>query len=82
LDQHPDPQETYNLQKYVIPFSHGSRACIGRNLANLELRVAVATVMSKFEFEMQYPGKPVEIFERFNSNPEDFYVKVRRRVRT
>ncbi|KAK5219377.1 hypothetical protein LTR72_007761 [Exophiala xenobiotica] len=76
----PDPQETYNLQKYVIPFSHGSRACIGRNLANLELRVAVATVMSKFEFEMQYPGKPVEILERFNSNPEDFYVKVRRRL--
>ncbi|KEF52420.1 uncharacterized protein A1O9_11661 [Exophiala aquamarina CBS 119918] len=77
----PDLQERYNLQKYVIPFSHGSRACIGRNLANLELRVAVATIISRYDFEMEFPGKPVEIFERFNSNPEDFHVKVRPRVR-
>ena len=78
----PDPTETYNLQKFVIPFSHGSRACIGRNLANLELQVAIATVFSKYDFELQYPDQEVEIKERFNSNPVDFHVKVRHRVRS
>lgn len=78
----PDPEEERNLQKYVIPFSHGSRGCIGRNLANLELRVAVATIMSKFNFKLEKPDKEVDILERFNSNPEDFYVKVERRVRS
>jgi benzoate 4-monooxygenase len=77
----PDPQEAYNLQKYVIPFSHGSRACVGRNLANLELRVTVAAVLLRYDFELRDPGKPIEILERFNSNPADFYVKIRPRVR-
>jgi cytochrome P450 len=72
----PDEKETYNLKKYVIPFSAGSRACIGRNLAYLELQVALASIVHRYSFELKDAHEDVEIFERFNSNPRDFYVKV------
>src|SRR5258708_976504 len=64
----PDEKEVYNLKKYVIPFSAGSRACIGRNLAFLELQVALASIVHRYNFELKDAHKEVEILERFNSN--------------
>lgn len=40
--------KTGNLDKYLVAFSRGSRACLGINLAWSELYLAVAGVFSKF----------------------------------
>ncbi|KAF2871559.1 cytochrome P450 [Massariosphaeria phaeospora] len=40
------------LEKYVIPFSRGTRACIGLHLASAELHLTVASLFRRFEFEL------------------------------
>jgi len=36
-----------------IPFSHGPRACVGRNVAEMELALIVSTVFRRYEFEIR-----------------------------
>ena len=35
-----------------IPFSYGPRACVGRNVAEMELALIVSTVFRRYEFEL------------------------------
>lgn len=70
----PDCEETseterQNLKDYVIPFSMGPRACIGRNLAYMELSICVASLILAFEWELSEPGQVLNHHERFNCNP-------------
>ncbi|PNS16982.1 Isotrichodermin C-15 hydroxylase [Sphaceloma murrayae] len=40
------------LEKYFIPFSKGSRACIGQNLAYCEMYLASAAILRRFDMEL------------------------------
>ncbi|KAK5046635.1 hypothetical protein LTR84_007396 [Exophiala bonariae] len=40
------------LDKYFVPFSKGSRSCLGMNLAYAEIYLAAATVLRRFEFAL------------------------------
>lgn len=44
--------EDPGLERSFVPFSRGSRQCLGINLALAELYIAFATVFSRFEFEL------------------------------
>lgn len=46
------PDGVHPLSHYLVPFSRGSRACIGMHLAHMELAVALATVFRRHEFEL------------------------------
>lgn len=61
-----------------IPFSHGPRACVGRNVAEMELLVMGATVFRLFEFQIQQDG-PMETREGFLRKPLGLQVGMRRR---
>ncbi|KAJ5546673.1 cytochrome P450 benzoate 4-monooxygenase [Penicillium frequentans] len=63
-----------------IPFSHGPRACVGRNVAEMELLCIVATVFSLFEFQLEQEGE-METSEGFLRKPLGLQVGLRRRVR-
>ncbi|RKP05288.1 cytochrome P450 [Thamnocephalis sphaerospora] len=44
------------MKQAYIPFSMGARACLGQNLAWLELRVTLAAILRRFTFEL-VPGQ-------------------------
>ncbi len=74
-------------RKSFIPFSHGPRACIGRNVAEMELCLILATVCWAFEFELRLEGQGVEgkgrweTREGFLRKPLGLRVGIRRRRR-
>ncbi|KAL8674233.1 MAG: hypothetical protein Q9168_001358 [Polycauliona sp. 1 TL-2023] len=76
-DYTPSDQERQNLKDYSLPFSLGGRACIGRNLAYMELSIVIAALVVGFDWELAEPGKDIEVIERLNSNPRDLFVKAK-----
>lgn len=59
-------QDKARLQRCFVPFSRGSRMCIGINLAHAELYLTVATVLSRFDFELHGTSKrDVEVSHDF-----------------
>ncbi|KAF7165382.1 hypothetical protein CNMCM6106_001572 [Aspergillus hiratsukae] len=76
-----DEKELPNLREYVQPFSIGGRACIGRNLAMIELTKVIATVVNRYEVELCNKEEELGMIERFNMNPADCYVRLTPRAR-
>lgn len=75
-----DPERQTARQKAAfIPFSHGPRACVGRNIAEMELLVMGATVFRLFDFRMEQEG-PMETREGFLRKPLGLMVGMRRRT--
>lgn len=76
-----DPSQIANLREYVQPFSIGGRACIGRNLAMIELTKVIATIVNRYDIELVNPQEELNMVERFNMNPGDCYIRLKRRFR-
>ncbi|ESK87653.1 cytochrome p450 [Moniliophthora roreri MCA 2997] len=66
-------QQTFN------PFSVGPRACVGKNLANLELQIIVASILRKFEFVMEDEGAVLKTSEGFLRKPLRCNVGIKKR---
>ncbi|CAG8024629.1 unnamed protein product [Penicillium salamii] len=47
-----DPEQRKALEKYLVPFSKGSRQCVGIPLARAEILLAIATIFREFEMEL------------------------------
>lgn len=74
-----DEVEAPNCRQYVMPFSQGPRACIGRNLAYLEQQILIATLVHRYDFMFEREGFVLPTVERFNANPGEMFVKIWRR---
>ncbi|KAJ7065052.1 cytochrome P450 monooxygenase [Mycena amicta] len=61
------------------PFSVGPRACVGRNLATLELQIIVASILRRFHFVLEDPEKALETREGFLRKPLRCHVGIKRR---
>ena len=70
-----NPQSN-DLKEMFIPFSIGKRACIGQNLAMLQLRILAANLMRHYEFELVEEPQ-VEFFVTLK--PLHMYMKVTER---
>lgn len=68
---------TERQKEAFIPFSYGPRACVGRNVAEMEMALIVSTVFRNFEFEL-YQGK-LETREGFLRKPLALDVGIRKR---
>ncbi|KAK2767280.1 hypothetical protein FQN53_006527 [Emmonsiellopsis sp. PD_33] len=74
-----DPARLTSQQKAAfIPFSTGPRACVGRNVAEMELQCMAATVFKNFDFELQQGG-PLETREGFLRKPLGLQVGLKKR---
>lgn len=54
------------LKRYFLGFSHGPRACIGRNVAFMELKKTAATFIRRFNFRLVNPEVEPPIREGFH----------------
>lgn len=54
-------QDQAEIQKTFNPFSFGPRACVGRNLASMELLIIIASILRRYDFVLEEPNKPVSI---------------------
>lgn len=72
-------EERRNLKSYVIPFTLGRHACIGRNIAFIEQYIVLATLVSHYEFAFATKDFVLAVKERINANPGEMPVRVRRR---
>ncbi|THW04256.1 cytochrome p450 benzoate 4-monooxygenase [Aureobasidium pullulans] len=60
------------------PFSHGPRACVGQNVAGMELGLIVGTLFRRYEMVLRQDG--LESMEGFSKKPESCWVGIRRRA--
>ena len=80
-DSNVYPDERGNLKDFVLPFNLGGRACIGRNLAYMELSIVIAALVLTFEWTLDGGkhggGNGLEIVERLNSHPKELWVNAK-----
>lgn len=75
-----DPARLTDRQKAsFIPFSTGPRACVGRNVAEMELLCIAGTVFGNYEFQIEQEG-PMKTREGFLRKPLGLQVGFRRRT--
>lgn len=77
-DRWLDGRPTQRQKDAFIPFSYGPRACVGRNVAEMELKCIVATVFRNFEFRDEHEGE-MQTREGFLRKPLGFDVGIKRR---
>ncbi|CRL22992.1 Cytochrome P450 [Penicillium camemberti] len=73
-----DSEEKKRMMNSHIPFSTGPRACIGRNISYFEQAVVIATIVKLYDGDIE-EGFQLETQERFNSNPGELPMRMRRR---
>ncbi|KAK6375733.1 hypothetical protein LTS17_007555 [Exophiala oligosperma] len=61
------------------PFGNGARACIGRPFAWQEALLALAMLLSNFEFTMSDPSYQISIQSTLTIKPHDFYMRAKPR---
>ncbi|CAA9519071.1 MAG: NADPH-cytochrome P450 reductase [uncultured Sphingomonadaceae bacterium] len=73
------PERAEELHPHAYkPFGNGARACIGRQFALLEAKIALAVVLQRFALHDPH-GYRLEIKETLTIKPHDFFVRARRR---
>ncbi|KAF8633143.1 hypothetical protein AX17_004644 [Amanita inopinata Kibby_2008] len=67
------------IQKTFNPFSIGPRACVGRNLAFMELQIIIASLLRRYHFVLESAGQTLETREGFLRKPLACRVGIKRR---
>ncbi|KAF5335214.1 hypothetical protein D9757_011663 [Collybiopsis confluens] len=69
--------EGKELHPYLLSFGKGPRACIGKNLAYMEMTLVIAAILLKYEVEVK--SRELETTEGFMHKPLHFWIKLRLR---
>ncbi|THH21149.1 hypothetical protein EW146_g362 [Bondarzewia mesenterica] len=72
-------QDSDAIQKTFNPFSFGPRACVGRNLANMELLIIISSILRRYHFVLEEPEKRLQTREGFLRKPLHCKVGIKRR---
>ncbi|CUA74703.1 Benzoate 4-monooxygenase [Rhizoctonia solani] len=69
-----------DVGKEFNPFSFGPRACVGRNLASMELLIIIASIFHRYRFELSHPDQKLYTREGFLRKPLECVLGVERRA--
>ncbi|KAJ5383414.1 hypothetical protein N7517_001325 [Penicillium concentricum] len=69
---------TLDQKKAFVPFGHGPRSCVGRNVAEMEMTLALASLARRYDFEL-YQDK-FDTWEGFLRKGFHCEVGIRRRM--
>ncbi|KAK0202475.1 cytochrome P450 monooxygenase pc-bph [Desarmillaria ectypa] len=72
-------RDSASMSKAFNPFSFGPRACIGRNLANLELQIIIASIFKSFHVLLENPDEELQVYESFVKKPGPCHVGLKAR---
>jgi len=67
------------MMEAFAPFSIGPRACIGRNLAIMELHLVLATIVRRYDFALKPDAPALEVRDTFARKPLNCIVGIKRR---
>lgn len=74
------PENLTERQKTCFnPFSYGPRACVGQNVAHLELSLIIGTAFRRFDFSLYQ--ERLESHEGFSKKPVECFVGIKRRTK-
>ena len=73
----PEAEATHHPHAYK-PFGNGARACIGRQFALVEAKLAIAMILQKFAVSDRH-GYRLTLKETLSIKPDDFKVRLRMR---
>ncbi|CAE6434717.1 unnamed protein product [Rhizoctonia solani] len=73
---------TGTFGKYYSPFSFGARACIGRNLAVMDMLLVAATIFRRYDIQLAHQDVKPTIRDYFVRQVYDCDVAIKRRVVT
>jgi benzoate 4-monooxygenase len=68
------------MDRYFSPFSHGPRACVGRNVALQELNLLISSLLKRYDIVLADPSAPLETIEGFLRKPVECQVGISRRA--
>ncbi|PBK99824.1 cytochrome P450 [Armillaria gallica] len=71
--------DSAGVSKAFSPFSVGPRACIGRNLANFELQIIIASILKRYHFVLESPDEVLKVQEGLLRKPVECRVGMKRR---
>ncbi|KAL4903758.1 hypothetical protein BDW74DRAFT_185866 [Aspergillus multicolor] len=74
-----DPEARKRMEPYFIPFSAGSRGCLGRNISYLEQKLVLASIVHRYEFALPSPDFRLERREALNLLVGELPIKLWRR---
>lgn len=60
------------------PFSYGPRACVGQNVAIMELQIILVTMFRRYDFELYQ--QVLESHEGFSKKPKECFVGIKKRA--
>lgn len=69
-------QRLATMNNSDLAFGGGSRICIGKNLALLEVYKVVSTLVSRYDLELAYPNRDWKIHNKFFLVQEGIEVKI------
>ncbi|KAF2963896.1 hypothetical protein GQX73_g9664 [Xylaria multiplex] len=67
------------MDKNLATFGYGSRTCIGRNLANVEMTKFVAEILTRYDVELLNPAQPWSIFSQWFAEINNMMVRLHKR---
>jgi cytochrome P450 len=74
-------EEAKQLQQAFLPFSLGSRGCIGRNISYMEQQMVIASLVHRFDFELISSNWKPTYTEAVTCSPGPMPLRVFRRQR-
>lgn len=74
-----ESEDSKGMRAAFIPFTTGSRACLGRNITMMEQQILIATLVHRYEFALASPDWELDWEEGFNLWPAQMPLKIWRR---